>query len=221
MTPAHSSIHHVLKAGDIRKSFGKKEVLRGASMDLQAGELAGLVGENGSGKSTLLRILVGALSPDVGKVSIEGRPAYCPQKPLLFEDMTVLENFRYFAAAYGLLAAPAEDKTSWEEQRDHLLRFFHFDQHRHERVRFLSGGTQQKLNLCISLLPDANLLLLDEPYAGFDWETYLHFWEYSTSLLKKGRSILVVTHFIHDQARFDRIFELKNGQLNEKEPRIT
>ena len=208
--------HQVLQARSIKKAFGRKQVLQEVSLNLFAGELVGLVGENGSGKSTLLRILVGALRADNGAIHISGKLAYCPQKPLLFDDMTVLENFRYFAAAYGLTDGGDE---SWKARQDELLLFFQYERYKNDRVRFLSGGTRQKLNLSIALLPNPTLLLLDEPYAGFDWETYLRFWEYSTNLLDQQCCILVVTHFIQDQTRFDRILKLKNGQLHETEPR--
>ena len=202
----------MLQVDNITKSFGKKAVLRGASFQLDAGSMGGITGENGSGKSTLLKIIVGALKADGGKVTVEGRVGYCPQEALLFSQLTVLEHFQYFAAAYGL-PARGEGKGRWEAARDQLLEHFQFGQYCDERVAYLSGGTRQKLNLGLALFHRPGLLILDEPYNGFDWETYLRFWAYAGQFCAEGGSILVVTHLITDKERFGRIYSLKNGIL--------
>ena len=76
----------------------------------------------------------------------------------------------------------------------------------------LSGGTRAKLNLALALLADPDVLLLDEPYAGFDWDTYLRFWELTAERRAAGRSVVVISHFVTDQERFDRIVELRDGR---------
>ena len=91
---------------------------------------------------------------------------------------------------------------------------------RHARVRRyartradqLSGGTLAKLNLGLALLPDPELLLLDEPYAGFDWDTYLKFWDLVADRRAAGRTVLIISHFVVDEERFDRIVELQDGR---------
>lgn len=85
-----------------------------------------------------------------------------------------------------------------------------------ERADRLSGGTLAKLNLALALLPDPMVLLLDEPYAGFDWDTYLRFWEMVGRRRKSGRAVLVISHFIADEERFDRIIELSDGKARQK-----
>ncbi len=157
----------ILQAENIVKSFGRKKVLRGLSFGMKAGSLNGIVGENGSGKSTLLKIIVGHWQADQGKVFIEGRLGYCPQEPLVFPQLTVQEHFQYFSSAYSL------PKKSSLLQTELLLEHFNFKQYRSDKVAELSGGTQQKLNLSLALLHQPQLLILDEPYNGFDWETYL------------------------------------------------
>ena len=102
----------MLQVDNITKSFGQKAVLRGVAFQLEAGSMSGIVGENGSGKSTLLKIIVGALKADSGKVIVTSRVGYCPQEVLLFSQLTALEHFRYFAAAYGL-PARGEGKERW------------------------------------------------------------------------------------------------------------
>lgn len=197
----------ILKAENIVKSFGRKKVLKGLSFEVNEGTLNGIVGENGSGKSTLLKILVGQWKADKGKVDIAGKIGYCPQESLVFPQLTIEEHFRYFSAAYSL------DRKSWQHQYEHLLEHFNFKQYRKNKVAELSGGTQQKLNLSLALFHEPQLLILDEPYNGFDWETYLCFWDFAYQLLSNKRTILIVTHLLNETDRFDRIYNLKNGIL--------
>lgn len=197
----------ILIAENIIKSYGKKEVLCGVDLALPEGSLSGIVGENGSGKSTLLKIIVGDLKPDGGNVKVNGKLGYCPQKALLFPELTPDEHFQYFAAAYGM------KKGNLEEQKNELTTHFNYKKYLTEKVKNLSGGTQQKLNLSLALLHQPDMLILDEPYNGFDWDTYLRFWDYSGKLLKKKCSIIIVTHLLAEKERFDRIFNLKNGKL--------
>ena len=197
----------ILKVENISKAFGKNKVLKNVSFEMNSSLLYGIVGENGSGKSTLLKIIVGEWKPDHGNILAEGRVGYCPQKTLLFSQLTVEENLRYFAAAYEM---GNEELFSRSES---LMNAFNFKKYRKERISSLSGGTQQKLNLAIALLHQPKLLILDEPYNGFDWDTYLRFWDYTNQLRKDGCAILVVTHFLTEKDRFDKVFNLEEGEL--------
>lgn len=206
---ARLRVAHVVKA---YRTFGlwplvrSVPVLSDASLEVGAGETVALVGGNGSGKSTLMMIIAGVLARDAGEVRVEGRVGYCPQSPVLYEKLTVAETFRLFGVAYGLdAAALAARKTDLQE----TLAFGQYDDF---RVEHLSGGTRQKLNLALALLPDPEVLLLDEPYAGFDYETYLRFWEMSVDFAARGRSILIVSHFVEDRSRFDRIYRVVDGR---------
>jgi ABC-2 type transport system ATP-binding protein len=195
-----------LEVVDLHKAFGRNRVLRGASLTVRSGELVGVVGENGSGKSTLLEILVGRVGRDAGSVQIRGRLGYCPQASLVFERLTVAENGRLFAAAYGLTDGP--------ERLRRLAERYRFTRWLDTLVSDVSGGTRQKLNLALALLHDPEILVLDEPYAGFDWETYLVFWEHAATLRAGGCAILVVSHLLHDRERFDRVLTLADGVLS-------
>ncbi|MGI5121927.1 ABC transporter ATP-binding protein [Marinactinospora thermotolerans] len=193
-----------LEVHDVHKSYGNRPVLRGAGLSLPPGRLAGVVGENGSGKTTLLRILAGQLAPDRGRVGYPGGLGYCPQHPVLNPAFTVDQHLRFFQVAYDL---PTLDRA---RELTEILGFTGYGGH---RVSALSGGTRQKLNLTLALMHDPPLLLLDEPYQGFDWETYERFWELAASLRDRGCSVLVVSHIAFDTTRFDVLWRLVEGRL--------
>lgn len=214
--PSKSGLEHrdVLQVEDLHKSFRQGplwhresvHVLIGASLHVQAGELVGLVGENGSGKSVLMQIVVGLMSRDSGTVDRAKPIGYCPQVPMLWDKLTVNEHFDLFASAYSL------DEGQATKARERVLEELRFGKYDDYRVEHLSGGTRQKLNLALALLHEPQLLLLDEPYAGFDWETYVRFWELSERRRKEGMGILVVSHLLAERDRLDRIYELRDGR---------
>jgi ABC-2 type transport system ATP-binding protein len=204
----------VLTAYGISKSYRRGvwplrrrvPVLRGADLTLRRGEVVGLVGENGSGKSTLMKILVGALTADAGTVTRTGRLGYCPQEPLVYGRLTCDEHFDLFGHAYGMTAEATA--ASLEALYDALG----FARYAGTRADQLSGGTLAKLNLGLALLPDPDLLLLDEPYAGFDFDTYQKFWGLVAQRRAAGRSVLIVSHFLVDANRFDRVVAVRDGK---------
>jgi ABC-type multidrug transport system ATPase subunit len=201
----------VLEASGIEKGYRRglrhrQNVLRGVDITLRPGEVVGLVGENGSGKSTLMKILVGALRPDEGTVSVSGRLGYCPQEPVYYERLTCDEHFELFGRAYRM-SHEAERRS-----RRELYAALGFERYAGTRADRLSGGTLAKLNLGLALLADPEVLLLDEPYAGFDWDTYVRFWQLVAQRREQGRSVLIISHFVADEERFDRIVELRDGQ---------
>ena len=186
------------------------DVLDGASLMVCAGELVGLVGENGSGKSTLMQIVVGMLGSDSGRVERIGRLGYCPQTPMLWDKLTIDEHFALFARAYGL-DDELRDKAAAELASD-----LRFERYRGYRVEELSGGTRQKLNLALALMHEPHVLLLDEPYSGVDGETYQRFLEMSERRRDAGMGILIVSHFLTERERLNRVYALDHGKAVEQ-----
>lgn len=182
------------------------QVLKGSDLEMRPGEIVGLVGENGSGKSTLMKVLVGDLVADAGAVERTESFGYCPQVPVLYERLTCDEHLELFGAAYGLGHGDlARSRSALYEELD-------FARFADARVEELSGGTRSKLNLALAMVHDPELLCLDEPYAGFDWDTYQRFWELSGDRRDAGASLLIISHFIADEERFDRIYDLIDGR---------
>ena len=208
-TPADTT---VLQASGITKSYRRglwrrpHPVLAGVDLALRPGEVVGLVGENGSGKSTLMEILVGALPADSGTIARSGRLGYCPQEPLVYARLTCDEHMDLFGHAYQLTRAQTHASA------EAIYEALGFTRYAHTRADQLSGGTLAKLNLALALLPDPDLLLLDEPYAGFDWDTYQKFWGLVAERRAAGRTVLIISHFVVDENRFDRIVALRDGK---------
>ncbi|MEV2255542.1 ABC transporter ATP-binding protein [Streptomyces sp. NPDC050147] len=193
-----------LAARDIHKAFGKHQVLRGADLTVEPGQLVAVVGENGSGKSTLLKAIAGTLAVDSGEVRLGGKLGYCPQDPVLNLNLTVDQHLQYFAAAHKLHSL---------DRADELVGMLGYEKYRETAASDLSGGTRQKLNLTLALLHDPDVLLLDEPYQGFDWETYLRFWDLVDQLHERDKAVVVITHLVFEQERFDVLADLVEGRL--------
>ena len=201
MTAANGT---VLEAHDVHKAYGRHRVLNGAELEVKAGQLVAVVGENGAGKSTLLRILAGTLAADRGEVRIAGTLGYCPQDPVVNDNLTIGQHLRYFASAQRLASL---------RRAGELMDMLRFGQFKDQAAGALSGGTRQKLNLTLALLHDPDVLLLDEPYQGFDWETYLRFWDVVGDLRARGKAVVIITHLIFEQDRFDVLADLADGRL--------
>jgi ABC-2 type transport system ATP-binding protein len=139
-------------------------------------------------------------------VGRSGLVGYCPQEPLVYPRLTCDEHFELFGRAYGM--TPQHER----ESRAAIYTSLGFERFSGTRADRLSGGTLTKLSLGLALLPDPALLLLDEPYAGFDWDSHLKFWELVDERRAAGRTVLIVSHFVVDEARFDRIVEIHDGR---------
>lgn len=197
----------------VRKSYGRTHVLDHVSLAVDSGEIVALTGENGAGKSTLMKICAGLLRPDAGSVRVAGRIGYCPQAPSLFDLLTADEHLAMFGRGAGLCR---EDAV----RRGHrLLDEFDFPVGRRVVTIDMSGGTRQKLNLALAMLIDPTLLLLDEPYQGFDRGTYVNFWDHCDRWRDRGKAVVVVTHMLAELDRVDRVVELPAHPARDSEKR--
>ncbi|GAB3686738.1 ABC transporter ATP-binding protein [Salinarchaeum chitinilyticum] len=206
----------LLRATGLEKAYGSRlpftrrvPVLTGADIEIRAGEVVGIVGENGSGKSTLMNALVGVLETDAGTVDRFGSIGWCPQEPVLYDRLTVEETFRLFGTGYGM------DGEAIAKARDRLADELDFEQYLDYRIDQLSGGNRQKVNLGVALMHDPDVLLLDEPYTGFDWDTYQRFWDMAADLAANGTGVAMISHLIEERDRLDRVYELREGEVHD------
>lgn len=195
----------------LAKRYGRRRVLVDVSFIVARGTLVGIEGENGAGKSTLLKCLVGLLRPDSGEIAVHGRVGYCPQEPMLMESLTVDEQLRVFGAGYGLTTVEHAERAA------RLLERFNATRYGATRIDRLSGGTRQKVNLIGALLPTPDVLVLDEPYQGFDYDTYLTFWDYAEQFRADGGAVVVVSHMHAEKHRFDEMLRLNDGTIAAEE----
>jgi ABC-2 type transport system ATP-binding protein len=191
-----------LAAEGVSKSFGRARVLDRVSLEVHGGEIVALTGENGAGKTTLMRICAGLLRPDEGTVEVSGGIGYCPQAPSLFGLLTADEHLVMFGRGVGL---PRETSLRIGHA---LLHELGYSAAGGVVTADMSGGTRQKLNLTLALLADPSVLLLDEPYQGFDRGTYINFWDHCERWRAEGKAIVVVTHMLAELGRVDRVVEL-------------
>ncbi len=198
-----------LQCTAVAMSYGRKKVLSSCSLRVAPGEVVGLVGENGAGKTTLMRGLLGFLPLDSGTVSIEAPVGFCPQENILNNSLTVSEHFRFFESIQTRYASPDSD------YRNMLLRETGLTKYLDRPISELSGGTYQKVKFATAIWTRPRLLVLDEPCDGFDWQMYLLFWTLLEDIAEAGTGVLMVSHFLHDRERFHRIYDLKEGALEQ------
>jgi ABC-type multidrug transport system ATPase subunit len=195
----------LLEARGISKRYGRRPVLRDVQLTVRSGQIMAIVGENGCGKTTLLRICAGLISPDAGTVTVHGRLCYSPQEGGTVPHLLPDEHFVLIGAGQGLSRAESRATgRAWASSlgwRDIGA----------QPARLLSGGTRQKLNLALSTLTGADVLLLDEPYQGFDRGAYVNLWEQLWRLRDAGAAIVVVTHLLNQLDHVDDVLDLTEG----------
>jgi ABC-2 type transport system ATP-binding protein len=186
----------------VGKKYRRQTVFAGVNLTVRGGEVAAIVGANGCGKSTLLRICAGLTRPSSGVVRRTGRIGFVPQDGGTVGWLTADEHFTLFGAAAGMVPRRARSTGV------HLATRLAWRPGRGQRAQQLSGGTRQKLNLVLGELHAPDLLLLDEPYQGFDQGTYLDFWQQVFAWRDAGRAVVVVTHLLHDLENVDHVLDL-------------
>jgi ABC-type multidrug transport system ATPase subunit len=196
-----------LRASGVRKRYRRRTVLDDVDLDLYDGEVVLLIGRNGCGKSTLLRILAGLLDPDAGEVTVNGSVGYAPQHGGLLDHLLPAEHFVLFGRARGLAREEAV------QQGRRIAEQLGWDALNAPVAGRLSGGTRQKLNVVLAALGAPDLLLLDEPYQGLDYDSVQRFWELLWSWRDEGGAALVVSHMPEAVERADAVVELDRPRV--------
>jgi lipooligosaccharide transport system ATP-binding protein len=203
----------------VKKSYGEKTVVDGLSFHVKAGECFGLLGPNGAGKTTTLRMLLGIAAPDSGAIHLCGEPipgrarvararvGVVPQFDNLDPDFTVRENLLVFGRYFGLNAAQCRAVVP------SLLEFARLESKADARVSELSGGMKRRLTLARALVNDPDVLIMDEPTTGLDPQARHLIWERLRSLLARGKTILLTTHFMEEAERLcHRLCVIEEGR---------
>ena len=213
----------LVQAHGLVKHFGDVRAVDGVDLNIKSGEIYGLVGSDGAGKTTTMRLLVGALLPSQGEVTICGYDlhkqleqarstiGYLSQRFSMYEDLTVLENIRFFAEIRGL------SSKEWLPRSLEILEFVGLDKFKDRRAGQLSGGMKQKLGLASALVTRPRLLLLDEPTTGVDPVTRQDFWQLVIKLVSSregdGVSVIISTPYMDEASRCHRVGFMKDGRI--------
>jgi ABC-type Mn2+/Zn2+ transport system ATPase subunit len=192
----------LLQLRDVGKRYRRQQVLAGVNLTVRGGEVAAVVGANGCGKSTLLGICAGLIRPSSGSLRRCRRVGYVPQDSGTVDWLTPAEHFTLFGAAAGMAAGRARSTG------EHLAGRLAWRPTPGQVAGRLSGGTRQKLSLVLGELYSPDLLLLDEPYQGFDEGSYLNFWQQVFGWRDAGKAVVVVTHLLHDLQNVDQLLDL-------------
>jgi ABC-type multidrug transport system ATPase subunit len=184
----------VVSLRDVSKLYGRFAALRSVTADFAAGKLYLVLGENGAGKSTLLRVIAGLIQPSRGELEVLGAKkirevgnqfGYMAHAPMLYEELTGMENLLYFARLYGI-----EDSVKCE----HAIRTVGLDPALTRRVGQYSQGMRQRMSLARSILNNPKLLLLDEPFSNVDVQSAREMACLLGKMRDAGRTIFLVTH---------------------------
>src|SRR3712207_1808550 len=198
---------------DLVVDRGGRRILPGLSFAVPAGEVTGLLGPSGSGKTTLMRALVGVQQVPSGEVTVLGQPAgspalrsrvgYVTQAPSVYDDLSVRENARYFAALYGMGAREADAAVADVGLADAAGQL----------VGDLSGGQRGRASLACALVGSPEVLVLDEPTVGLDPVLRVELWNRFHALADAGTTLIVSSHVMDEAGRCDRLLLLRDGDL--------
>lgn len=204
---------------NIRKSFGKKQVLNGCTFSAGAGECIGIVGVNGSGKSTLLSIIAGIRKADEGIVEIDGKDilkkpgyaskyiGYIPQDNPVFPDLSVKDN---------LMLWYCDSKVSFDEAASSgVIAMLGLTPVLKQKVKTLSGGMKKRLSIAMAVADNPPVIILDEPSAALDLPTKLAIRDYLKSYMSGGGTVILATHDEEELSLCSRLFVIGSGTLHQ------
>ncbi|MDR2377357.1 MAG: LPS export ABC transporter ATP-binding protein [Puniceicoccales bacterium] len=211
-----------LRAVDIAKSHGRREVLRGVDIELRSGEIVGLLGPNGAGKTTSFHIIVGLLRPTRGEVFLNGTRVtsmpmyrrarrgigYLPQEPSVFRRLSVEDNLR--AVAEHLSLTKAEQR----ERIETLLEDLGLTALRKQEAVTLSGGERRRLEIARALVPQPRFILMDEPFSGVDPINVADLQRMILALRERTIGILITDHNVRETLSIvDRAYLIHDGRV--------
>ena len=205
----------MLEVKNVTKRYGKNLACDDVSFTLEPGSLTVLLGPNGAGKSTIIKSIIGFLKYQ-GSITVNGINnkttearkylGYIPELPSLYPTLTVIEHMEFIARAYKL--------TDYKGRIDTLLKRFELDDKKKKFGDELSKGMQQKLNLCLGLLPDPDIILLDEPMLGLDPHAIKELKNYIEEMRRAGKTMLISTHIIDSvDMLWDRTIIMQGGRI--------
>ena len=210
----------MLEVRRLRKEYGELVAVHEVSFEVHAGEVLGLLGPNGAGKSTTVAMIAGLVVPAAGEVLIHGAPlsgdtdvkkrriGLVPQDLALYDELSALDNLRFFGSLYSL--APA----ALNQAIDSTLQLVGLADRARDRVGTFSGGMKRRLNLAASLLHDPDILLLDEPTVGVDPQSRNAIFSNLETLKARGKALLYTTHYMEEVERLaDRVVIMDHGRV--------
>jgi ABC-2 type transport system ATP-binding protein len=204
---------------ELTRRFGALTAVSSLTLQIERGEVFGVLGPNGSGKTTTIRMLCGLLEPTAGTALVAGidiradpervktHIGYMSQRFGLYEDLTVGENLAFYGGIYGLT------KHALAERLTDVVAFLGLGQRLPQLAGQLSGGWKQRLALGCALLHRPPVLFLDEPTAGVDPAARRNFWRAIHELARGGTTVLVTTHYMDEAERCDRLAMMSLGHL--------
>jgi len=196
-----------IEVKSLSKRFGDFVAVDAVSFEVERGRIFGFLGANGAGKSTTIRMLCGLLDPTSGTATVGGYDirrepervkrviGYMSQKFSLYEDLTVVENIRFFGGAYGLAKKAVDARLAW------VLEMAGLAGRERSLTRTLSVGWKQRLALGCAILHEPQIVFLDEPTGGVDPASRRRFWELINDLSERGITVFVTTHYL-DEAEY-------------------
>jgi ABC-2 type transport system ATP-binding protein len=208
-----------IRTQGLRRTFGELVAVAGLDLEVQEGEIFGLVGPDGAGKTTTMRMLTGILPPTAGAATVAGcdvahdsarlkdHIGYMSQRFGLYPDLSVAENIAFYADIYGV---PRRELAARTER---LLGFSNLTPFKHRLAGNLSGGMKQKLGLACALIHTPRVLFLDEPTNGVDPVSRRDFWRILYQLVREGVTLFVSTAYLDEAERCNRLALLHEGRL--------
>lgn len=207
----------IVKVRNITKEVSKIKILDNVSLEIEEGEILGLIGPSGSGKSTFIKSIIGMEKITCGEVFILGKKipnrnvlqsiGYMAQSDALYEDLTGNENLEFFAKIFSI------NKYEINKRIEYVSNLVNMQNDLNKKVKYYSGGMKRRLSLAISLIQDPKILILDEPTVGIDPKLRLSIWNELNKLKLNGKSIIITTHVMDEAQRCDKLALIRNGKI--------